>query len=148
MCEFVSYVEKGNKIYFLTHGQVFNTKKGELLQKFNGTDTDYAGHGAIRFYYGLEQDEGANKECTDFSTPDNFPSVIVRAIKEGKMRRIGIGKGLLNGQAWAEYGKITGQALAEYEKITGQASAEYRKIRDPAFWDLFAVLENRNPLWI
>jgi len=50
-------------------------------------------------------------------------------------------------QAWAEYEKVKQQARAEYEKVRQQAWAEYKKVGQPAFWDLFAIPENRNPRW-
>ncbi len=135
MCEFISFIKKGKKIYFLDYDKIYNTEKGRLLQKETSKD-DYIGHGAIRFYYGLEQDEGKNCECTDFSTPKNFPNEIVIAIKEGRFRGMATPGELL-----------TQPALAEYEKVEQPAWAEYEKVRQTAFWDLFAIPENRNPEW-
>ncbi len=87
MCEFVSWIEKKEgdkvKVYFLTGKQIFASPRGEAFRKWSGNQDDYTGHGAIRFYYDFEG--GENKECTDFSMPDNFPDVIVRAIKRGDM---------------------------------------------------------------
>jgi len=169
MCEFVSWIEKGDKVYFLTGEQVFNTRKGEALQKWCGSPDDYIGHGAIRHYYGLEQDEGTNKECTNFSTPKNFPSVISEAIKNGKMRGLAIELQLLTKpafaeyakvkqqayaeykkveqQAYAEYKKVKQQAFAEYKKVEQQAFAEYKKVEQPAFWDIFSDPKNRKRGW-
>ena len=157
MCEFLSWIEKGDKVYFLTGKQVYDTPKGKALKEWSqNIEDDKTGHGAIRFYYNIVG--GEDKECSDFSTPDNFPPVIAKAIKVEKMRRMGISKQLLTQQAWAEYkkieqpagaeyDKIRQQAWAEYDKIRQQALAEYNKIRQQAFWDFFAVIENRNPAW-
>lgn len=159
MCEFASWVEKDDKVYFLTANQVFNTTRGKALQKYCGNSDDYVGHGAIRQYYNLK--DGTNRECTDFSTPDNFPIEIADAIKGGKFRGITVVKELLTQPALAEYNKITQPACAEYNKIQQPALAEYKKIRkirqsalaeyekiqQAAFWDLFAIPENRNPNW-
>lgn len=173
MCTFLSAVKtksKGeDKWYFLTHHLIHNTPRGELIQKqFPGSD-ELIGHAAIRAYFQLRDGKCENWECSDFSTPDNFPAVIVKAIKRGNFRGFGTPKGLLSQpaaaeyekatqQAWAEYKKATQQAWAEYEKATQlaaaeclkafqQAWAEYEKAKEPAFWDLFASPENRNPAW-
>jgi hypothetical protein len=163
MCEFISWIEYEKKNYFLTDKDL-ESKEGKSLIKFLGNDfqEDIKGHGAIRTYYnggnqelGKKLQWGKEKENTDLSSPDNFPSEIVTAIKEGLMSRIGMSLDLLNDEgkrkynkikdpAWAEYNKIkdpawaecikiNDQALAEYKKINDQALAEYNKIKDPAW---------------
>ena len=131
MCEFASWVEKGRKVYFLTDNQIFGTRKGKELQEWSGNPDDYIGHGAIRFYYGLEQDEGINKECTDFSSPDNFPPVIVKAIKDCKFKNLLIPLPL---------GLLTALLYSDYRAKTALLDSDY--------WDLFAIPENRNLSWI
>ncbi len=177
MCEFMSWVEKGDKVYFLTREQIDSPLGETLKRRFPGTG-ELTGHAAIRAYYDLEN--GKNMECTDFSTPDNFPDTLVTAIKEGQFRGFGTPTALLSEPAWAEYDKIQKQATAEYdkihqlawaeyekirqlalaeyekicqlawaeyEKICHQARAEYNKICHQAFWDLFAIPENRAKAW-
>ena len=150
MCEFVSWIEKGGKVLFLTGKQVFETKKGENLRKWTGSVDDYTGHGAIRYYYGLEQDEGINKELTTFATTEGFPDVIIRAIKRGDMRGLAMEEELLSQQAraeckkveqqaFAEYEKVEQQAWAEYEKVEQQTRAEYEKVRQQAFAEFVKV---------
>ena len=136
MCEFVSYIQKGRKFYFLTGKQVFETPKGEALRKWCKSTDDYVGHGAIRWYYGLEQKDGRNVGCTDFSSPENFPTMIVRAIKRGDMQGLGTSEGLL-----------TDAADAEYKRGTAPAYAEYKRVTAAAFWGLFANPENRVKAW-
>ena len=104
MCEFISWINKDSKAIFLTGDDVFKTKRGRELQKYSKDPDDWLGHGAIRWYYNFKG--GVDKECTDFSSPDNFPSDIITAIKSGKMRRLGIAKDLLTISALAEYHKI------------------------------------------
>ena len=145
MCEFVSWVEKDGKVFFLTGEDVFETKRGKELQKYCKSADDFPGHGAIRWYYNFTG--GTDKECTDFSSPDNFPNEIVAAIKSGKMRGLSIEEQLLTRPAWAEYEKIEQPAWAEYEKIEQLALAEYKKIRQSAFWDLSMNKKNRNKVW-
>ena len=88
MCEFISHIEvhqdKGIKNYFLSDRELL-TKKGQDLIKFCRCDDDLKGHGAIRRYYKLVNHDGVERECTDFSTPSNFPPEIANAIKNGLM---------------------------------------------------------------
>jgi hypothetical protein len=140
MCEFISWIEKGNAVLFLTGEDVFHTKKGKELQKYCGSNRDYTGHGAIGYFYANEDGKlmrgGTENGCTDFSTPDNFPPEIVKAIKLGQMRGLGIAPQLLTKPAWAEYDKVKQTAWAEYEKV-----------KQTAFWDLFKVKKNRVEAW-
>ena len=132
MCDFVSWIEKDKKVYFLTHDLVYNTKKGRKLREWSGSSDDYCGHGAIRFYFGMEQDEGRDKEYTDFKMPDRFPDVIVNAIKNEEMRGLGQSSDLLTAKARAEYAKVCDQAMAEYDKVCDQARAECAKVYNQA----------------
>ncbi len=127
MCQFLSWIEKGDKVLFLTENQVYHTKQGKLLKEWCN-DYDLIGHGAIRFYYGLEQDEGKNKECTDFSTPSPFPAKIVKAIKGGQFKGFPFPLVLLNKPLYDRY------------------EAD-RKALDDRYWDLFAIPENRSEAW-
>jgi hypothetical protein len=159
MCEFISWIEtKDRPVTFLTGHDIFHTRRGKELQKYNPCKEDWVGHGSIEWFFNLKHDSKNHKECTDFSNPENFPKKIVTAIKAGKMRGLGIEKQLLSKSAWAEYRKIKQSAWAEYEKIEQSAWAEYRKIKQSAlveyekieqstFWDLFELPKNRNPLW-
>ncbi len=134
MCEFISWKEYKGKICFLKDSDL-NTKEGEKLLKPEVV-ADLSGHGAIENYYPELAGKGENKECTNFSSSANFPKEIVRAIKSGKMSRIGFNSQLLNDKGKAEYEKIKGPALAEYKKIEG-----------PAFWKVFKDLKNRPQEW-
>ena len=167
MCEFASWKVYKDKVYFLQDSDL-NTKEGRKLLHPE-VIADLPGHGAIESYYPELKGKGENKECTDFSTPDNFPKEIAKAIKGGKITRFGIGKALLNNEglakykkieqaalakyekirqsARAEYEKIRQPAWAEYEKIRQPALAEYEKIRQPAFWKIFAQKKFRNEAW-
>jgi len=170
MCEFLSWTEYKGKLYYLTDFEL-NTRDGEKLKK----KLDYAfyeeikGHGAIKEYFGLSHSQCRDHECTDFSTPNNFPVEIVKKIKAGEFSRIGIAEGLLTQpawaeyekveqparaeykkverSAWAEYKKVEQSARAEYEKVIQSAWAEYEKVRQSAFWALFMSSENRIETW-
>ena len=152
MCEFVSWIEKDDEVLFLTGEDVFHTKRGKELQKYCSSKDDLTGHGAIRWYFAKDDiplQGGKEKECTDFSTPDNFPKAIVKAIKRGEMAGFqdDIPLELLMASAWAEYEKVAASALAEYEKVRAPARAEYNKVSNNKFWALFADVNNRNPKW-
>jgi len=148
MCEFISWIETAdNKIYFLSKKQL-PTKKGQALREFCQADSDLTGHGAIRRYYKLAEHDGANKECTDFSTPANFPDVIVKAIKDGDMAGFGVNPfGLLNTSAGKAYGEAIAPAFKAYHEAMASALKVYNEAKATTFWDLFANPENRNPLW-
>jgi hypothetical protein len=163
LCEFISWIEKGDEILFLTGNDVFQTKRGLELQKYCKSKSDLTGHGAIRWYFGKDDkplEAGKERECTNFSTPDNFPKAIAKAIKRGEMWgfEYGTPEQLLwdaavaeyqkvTDAAYAEYQKVTDAAYAEYQKVTDAAYAEYKKVTDAAFWTIFADKNNRNPKW-
>jgi len=118
-------------VYFLTNSDL-ETKEGKKLLKDDVRD-DLCGHGAIESFYPELKDKGENLECTDLSTPKNFPKEIVSALKKGKLSRIGIALDILNEAGRAEYDKIEQPALAEYDKIQQPAWAEYDKIEQSAW---------------
>ena len=146
MCEFISWIEKDDEVLFLTGNEVFNTKRGRELQNHCKSKDDLTGHGAIRWYFGTDDKPisgGKERECTNFSTPDNFPKQIVRAIKKGQMWGFddATPQELLTNTAWAEYEKITNPARAEYEKIMNTAWVEYEKITNTA-WAEYEKIKN------
>ena len=159
MCEFISWKECKTKdekveILFLTAYDIYNTKRGEELQKHT-TPEDFVGHGAIDFYFEIESSKGTNNECTDFSTPDNFPPEIVTALKDGKFRGLGTPVDLLNElglemykkadqSARAEYEKARQTVLAEYKKADQSARAEYKKA-DQLAWAEYEKVQQ--PAW-
>ena len=100
MCEFLSWVEKGNKLYYQTRKQIDSPKGDELKRRFHG-EGKLIGHAAIRAYYDI--DNGSNKECTDFSSPANFPLEIAQAIVAGKFNYVPLPRGLLREALYADY---------------------------------------------
>jgi hypothetical protein len=104
-----------------------NTREGKKLKKELGYffHHEIKGHGAIKTYFGIRHGRGIERECTDFSTPDNFPAEIVKKIKNGEFSQIGLNVDLLNDAA-----------LAEYKKSSLQQ-----------FWKLFAIPSNRSDAW-
>ena len=127
MCQFVSWIKHGNNVFFLDDLKL-NTKEGrELLKQCK--DDDIRGHGAIRAYYPELRKLGTNVECDDFSSPDEFPSEVVEAIKKGIFTEFGVCEDILTEPAYAKYGKVRDAAFAEYDKVRNAAWAEYEKVR-------------------
>jgi len=152
MCLFISWVERDGAVLFLTAYDIFQTRRGEELRNFNPRSEDWIGHGAIKWYYNIKEPV-IEKECDNFSSPDNFPKEISQAIKNGEFRGLGIAIELLNKPAMveyekimqlacSEYAKIEQPARVEYEKIKQQACAEYAKIEQPA-WDEYAKIRQQ-----
>jgi len=131
MCEFVSWVEHEDKLYYLT-ANLLNTKEGRDLKKFLGTAyaEDIKGHGAIEHYFGIK---GKHCECTDFSSPNNFPAEIVKAMKSGAFRGIGIPdeSQVLTKKAYADYLSKRDALYADYQSKRAPLDADYLSKRAP-----------------
>ena len=140
MCEFISWKEiktkTGTEILFLTHDDIYNTSRGLELQKHTTKD-DFVGHGAIAFYYQIDANKGTNKECTDFSTPDNFPPEIVAALKSGRMWGMVnfFPKGLLRAPLYADYKAKIAPLYADYEAKIAPLDADYKAKLDTLYAD-------------
>ena len=138
MCQFISWVEEDDKVFFLTKKEL-QSKKGKALIKYCD-NKDLQGHGACkRYFFGSEGSKrGVQKECSDFSSPHNFPEKIALAIIRGDFN--------------CKYFDtpidiLTQLALAEYEKIEQSAWAEYKKIKQPAFYKLIRDKNNLKGQW-
>ena len=144
MCEFVSWVEHEDKLYYLT-ANLLNTKEGRDLKKFLGTAyaEDIKGHGAIEHYFGIK---GKHCECTDFLSPNNFPAEIVKAMKSGAFRGIGIPdeSQVLTKKAYADYKFKRAPLYADYESKLATLDADYLSKRDSLYAD---YLSKRAPLY-
>ncbi|MFH1047311.1 MAG: hypothetical protein V1738_03325 [Patescibacteria group bacterium] len=85
MCDFVSWIEKDGKIFYLTDREVFGPRGKEL---FGGDPTgqgnDPLGHGAIRAFYEFEG--GENREERDFwkegVLPDELADIMVNEVNQ------------------------------------------------------------------
>ncbi len=159
MCEFVSWIEKGKKkdgtpqVFFLTGKQVYKTKRGKDIVQKQGSTEDFAGHGAIRLYWGLERDEGMDEECTDFSSPANFPAEIAKAIKDGDMAGLPFPHILLTPGVWnmkmLNSNPLVEKAYAERRKANtewGKAYAE-REEADTEWGKAYAGWEEADAEW-
>ena len=163
MCEFISWIKKDEKIYYLTRTQI-DSPQGEALKKRFSGEGELLGHAAIRAYYDIDYGtEIECIECTDFSYPDNFPDVIVKAIKNGEFRNMAYPGGLLDTKAFAHIPNAVKavadrvKAVADWKKADAdtektvadrvKAVADWEKAVSPFFWDLFANPENRTTRW-
>ena len=142
MCDFVSTIEAGKDVFFLTNSDLKPKKLARFKKENPEWYDDIMGHGALQWFYPDLKGKGIHKEYTDFSTPDNLPIEIVNAIKNLEMTQIGMDLGLLNEAGVVEYEKIRKPAWDEYEKITKPARDEYEKIINPA-WDEYEKITNR-----
>ncbi len=138
MCKFVSWVERRGKVYFLTGEQLFKTEKGKEFIKTISPD-DYFGHGTIRAWYGIDEGDGMDRDCTSFSSPSNFPPIIVDALKEGRFKVFSLPRYLLCKPLDEKY---HADCLSLYEKYWADLQSLYEK-----YWGLFALPENRNEAW-
>ena len=128
MCDFVSWVERRNKVYFLTGEQLFSEKGLQWIKDNSISPDDYSGHGTIRAWYHIDSGDGIDKECIVFFTPTNFPKSIVKAIKSGDFKGFPFPQGLLR----------------------DPLDKDYWAKRDPLdkdYWDLFAISGNRTEVW-
>ena len=168
MCEFISWIEKGGQLYHLTYRDIYYTRRGKELRDFCKDKDDYIGHGAIRYFYDNFVG-GIQRECTDFSTPNNFPSEIVADIKAGKFRGLRTPEGLLAKPLYDKYeadikplyDKYQADIKPLYDKYqagrkplddkyqAGRKTLDdkYQADRNNIFWNLFKIKKNRNPLW-
>ena len=126
MCHFISWIDLEGQLYYLTSKEL-RSKRGKELKDYLGSAyaEDVVGHGAIDWYFDLKG-LGVHRECTDFSSPANFPDEIVKAIKSGAFKGMGLCPEILN----------------------QSASAEYEKIRQSAFWCLAIDAKNRSTAWV
>ncbi len=126
MCEFLSFIEKDKKILFLTHHLLFETPQGDMVRSKCGKD-DLIGHGAIRLFYELEQDQGKNREITGFCSPEEFPKAIVKAIKRGEFKGlVPIPKGLLRAHLDDGYEAKRAPLLADHEAKRTHLDDDYQ----------------------
>src|SRR4030042_366454 len=132
MCEFLSWVELPNgKLRYLT-AKNLATKKGRELREYVGNSEDLTGHGAIRKYWGLDTHDGSGRECTNFSTPNNFPSELAAAIKSGEFRGLGLPLQMLVQEAQKEYDRVYQPAWEEYIRVYQEAKEEYDRVYQEA----------------
>jgi len=133
MCEFISWIEKDKEVLFLTDKDI----KALQRKQWNKDKSEMCGHGAIMFLYGLGDNDGVQKEWSNFSTPDNFPKQIVLAIKQGKMKYGVLSdfapRQMLTAPALAKYEEVQATALAKYEEVIAPALAKYKEVIAPAW---------------
>ena len=80
MCEFISWIEKDNKLYYLTDAEIFSEMGKERLEGCQ--DNDFLGHGAIRRFYQIKG--GIDHEVKDFWNYKKLPPEIAKLVKDFK----------------------------------------------------------------
>lgn len=78
MCDFISWIEKDGKLYYLTDAEIFSPKGKKKLAGCSGND--FIGHGAIRRYFGLNG--GHDKEVRSFWDVSRLPTELAAKIKD------------------------------------------------------------------
>jgi hypothetical protein len=132
MSQHYSWIEKDDKTIFLTADDVFKSRRGKQLRQHT-CRWDWHGHGAIRWFYGFTG--GRDRECTEFSTPKNFPPELVTAIVAGRMWGLGITdnmRAMLLAPAWKQYDAVRAEAWkkyhAKYDAVVIPAWKKYRSV--------------------
>jgi hypothetical protein len=77
VCNFISWIEKDNKLFYLTDKEVFSSQGRERLSGCLGND--YLGHGAIRAFWGVKG--GTDYERRDFWA-EELPKELKNLIKD------------------------------------------------------------------
>ena len=126
MCNFISAVKRGEDYFYLTKDDLRGRRFAEFKKKNAVWYEDIKGHGAIEFFY--PELKGEHWECEDFSTPDNFPPCIVKDIKRGAFKGIGVCPDILNKEGMVEYEKVRQSAWEEYYKVKQLAREEYYEV--------------------
>lgn len=128
MCKAISWIEKNGEILFLDDDDILS-KRGKKLIDYNG-NIDIQGHGAVRWFWDVK--EGVNKECSDFSNPDNFPEKIVNKIIAGKMTLICNDyhalRLMLTNTSWAQYKEDVKTARAQHDEAVNTSLAQYDEV--------------------
>jgi hypothetical protein len=133
----INTIEKGNSVLFLTHDDVYKTKKGkELFPAPNGGMFEH--HSPIRKYFDLKGGVGKECEYTDLTNPDDLPASLVKAIRGAKFVGIGYSKQLLSEKGIEKFDKEASK------KADGDFYATTK-----IFWDIFkASKTNRAEAWM
>ena len=165
MCDFISWYEKDGAVIFLTDDDLA-TKEGKELRKYLGDQftRDICGHGAIKKFYELKgwdfPDGMQQKECDDFSTPNNFPPQIIEAIKSCKLTQIGRPpdsvllqrgiKAIQKDKGWQETDVKWREADTKWEEAYAkweEADTKWQEAYTNAFWEVFSDTKNRQKGW-
>ena len=145
MCNPISWIDVDRRLLYLT-GLELETKRGRQLIRHLGGQfwEDIPGHGATRYYFGTEADDGtitpmvggADREHTAFD-PEKIPAQIVADVKAGKFRGIFYGeKNLLNDTASKLYDETIAPARKLYDETIAPARKLYDETRATA-WKLY-----------
>ncbi len=80
MCDFISWIEKGDALLYLTDSEIFSARGRKMSNACK--DNDFIGHGAIRKFYGVSPENGIEKEIRDFWNTEKLPSELAEQAKE------------------------------------------------------------------
>ena len=141
MCDFVSWIETKNRVLFLTDANIRDWERAGDRPACPDK-SERVGHGAIRLFYGLNETDGINKECTNFSSSSNFPVPIAKAIKDGKITcNLVFPKGLASDELYADYTAKRSLLYADYAAQRNLLDDDYDAKRKPVYDDYTAKLK-------
>ena len=128
--KFMAWLEnpKTKEVRFMTK-QLLASEEGRNLRRYvNVTkaitpEVCVTDHGATEFVYDMKPYAWTHKECTDFSTPTNFPKEVAEAIKENRVATEGV------------------------EVPEGLMNPEVKFYTPEEGWKKFESRENRAPAW-
>jgi hypothetical protein len=140
----ISAVESNKKVLFLTHDDVYKSKKGKEV--FGEVPQErLCGHTPVRRFFELKNGQGKEREYTDLSNPDDLPAELVKAIRTGKLVGIGYSTQLLSNDGCEKFDKEVSKMKKSKSKKPFGEFYEVTKI----FWDVFkASKANRAEAWI
>jgi hypothetical protein len=166
MCDFVSWFknEKTGAIRFTTTKQALELMKGRGDVSQVSNYNDLSGHGALKHWLkreGIDVDSPSLDwepwELTLNRKPQaKLPRAIVKAVKAGHMRYVGISERLLTAAAWRKVREELQRIRMERDqKVTCDSplSADRRHARaafvaaHDVFWTAFQNKANRAPGW-
>jgi hypothetical protein len=134
MCNPISFIKRDGQLLYLRGGDL-ETKRGKQTVAYCQNRDDLCGHGAIRYYFGSEAEDGTitlfsggvDGEVTNFSSPDNFPPEIVEDIKRGAFRGIfAPPRGILRAPLYADYKAKRDALYADWQAKWDALDADYK----------------------
>jgi len=131
MCDFVSWIEYNDQLYYLTKDCLKDRRIKEIYS------VDISGHGAIAAFYDIQCGcfRKECKECTDFSSPKNFPAEIVATIKNGEFRGIGSNTGLLSAEGDGKYFSLLYEPWREERTMAMETREKCKTICEQIYAD-------------
>lgn len=146
MCGFFSYIIWNRQNVFLLPAVIKSQEFQRRAKEDKVSPDDYLGHWTIRWWHRLQG--GESFETRDYSSPVFFPDDVVAAVRNGEYRGLAIMPDMLTEKAKIAYYSRRKNSFLDHNRLElRREMAAYESEIDEAFWDLFAISENRLPAW-